>query len=116
MSGSDNRTFYVELRNYSSNSSTTFYRNLIPFVCILENWLTQLDHAEIQLVDKSKGRSKLKCSEYPFVMARPGIAMRINCWPLARLFSEVELNSYVNKGYDLAEVEVHTLGIQTKMS
>ena len=51
------------------------------------------------------------CSEYPFKMPKVGTAMRINCNTTGQMFGFVEVNSRINNGLDLAEVEVHTLGI-----
>ena len=44
-------------------------------------------------------------------MPKLGTAMRINCNTTGQMFGFVEVNSRVNNGLDLAEVEVHTLGI-----
>ena len=76
-----------------------------------ENKAKQLNHFEVQFGNaKEDGQKMTTCSEYPFRTPGAGRAMRMNCEPTHRLFSEVQLNSQYNRGLDIAEIELHTLG------
>ena len=51
------------------------------------------------------------CSEYPFTMAEIGHGMRANCATVVGRYGEVQVESHFKIGMDVAEFEVHTLGI-----
>lgn len=76
-----------------------------------ENVRKQLDFFEVLFNEytPSGGEISELCSEYPFEIHAPGQALRMNCKPNGKLFSEVQLNSKINKGLDIAEIELHTL-------
>ena len=70
---------------------------------------SQLSHFAFFLGEVKVGESVNLCSEYPF-SATGKNQLRINCKPGSSLHSEVQLMSRYNKGLDIAELEVHTLG------